>query len=338
MLTATQNRILEAIRAHAYQSRLIGLGRTLIAVSQLSVLVFTPSEYLFVPVGSQTFEMACDQVRSASAYCIIPGSPQTTSYVLMAILALVASGLLPRLTAPLHFWASFSMASSISLPDGGESVAQVMTFFLVFALAGDRRRWHWAKHEVAAETFAPSALRAVSWSGAWALRLQVAYLYANSSLAKLSVPQWQEGSATYYVARMESFGSAGIFGDSFRDVVAIPLVSLATSWGSIVAEFAIAILVLMPFRNTARATLCISIALHTFIGLMLGIVSFAVIMVGSVTAAVGVVLDRRQVHDAQLNTPQTEKLPGAPIPQTGLTHIAHPDTASANGRASATTP
>ncbi|MCX5069005.1 hypothetical protein OOJ91_24480 [Micromonospora lupini] len=282
-MSAIRERLARAIYAFPAESRLLGAGRTLIALAQASVLLFTPAAYLFVPVGGEEVAVDCAGLpEQLSVYCLADDSQrQLVTWCLLGMLLVVASGLLPRFTSLLHLWVSLSIHNSISLPDGGEAVAMVATLFLVLACANDRRVWHWQRPRVRASA---SILQGVAWAGLWGLRLQMAYVYLNSAVAKLSVAPWQEGTATYYVARMENFGAAGLFADLVIWSTGTALLAVATTWGSILAEATLAVFLVR--RNVLQVcALAISVALHVSIMIQLGIVSFALIMIGAVLCA-----------------------------------------------------
>lgn len=264
-------------------SRLFGIGRTTMALAQLSVLVLTDPSYYFLTVGENNINDSCaDALIPISLYCFSPGNSHIANYIAVAILVVVASGILPRYTAVLHFWVSFSIASTISLPDGGESVMQVMTLFMMIACLGDNRLWHWQSPR---DKQPSGLLLGVSWAGSWFVRIQIAYVYLNSGLAKLAVEQWQEGTATYYVSRMEYFGAAGLFDDQFKALLSVPVFALASTWGTIAVEVLLALFIVSNSSRLSKFAILLSALMHVMIALMIGIVSFAVIMTSSVIVA-----------------------------------------------------
>ncbi|WP_226351960.1 sporulation-delaying protein SdpB family protein [Pseudonocardia sp. ICBG601] len=271
----------------------MGVARSALAVGQISVLALTPATHLFVPVGDSGTILPCqDFLQTLSAFCMFPNvGKQTVAWWLVALLAVVASGLYPRFTALLHVWVSLSVHTSVSLPDGGETVLQVCTLLIALAVANDRRRWHWSKKSCHADNAKISALHGISWAGQVALTLQVAYVYLNSAVSKLKVSQWQDGTAIYYVTRMESFGVSGPTGEIFLWLTKQPTVSLALTWGVIIGETAIAIL-LVRRGNQPMAAFFLSCALHIGIIFLLGLVSFGIIMMGVVGCASAPAIER----------------------------------------------
>ena len=261
-------------------SRAVGAARTLIAVAQLSILVLTPFDAMFVPVGQWQPLVGCGSwLGQTSIFCWAP--PQWAVGVLVVGLLATATGILPRYLSWVHLYCSISIGSVIDLPDGGDHVAMVACFWIAVATLDDRRTWHWQAPPASSRV---SSWRGVAWAGHWGLRLQIAYVYLHSGLAKLAVESWQEGTATYYVVRMEFFGASGPIGELARWLTSIPLVALMTSWGTIAVEVALAVLLLLraPYQ---RVALALAVVLHLSILVVLGLFSFGLVMIGSVLAA-----------------------------------------------------
>ncbi|MFE9252045.1 sporulation-delaying protein SdpB family protein [Streptomyces sp. NPDC007088] len=302
-----------ALRSFPAESRALGAGRSMIALAQASIMIFTPASYLFVPVGADEIKVDCSTPAQAlSLYCLADSTDrQFLSLLILAFLLIVASGFLPRYTTVLHFWASLSVGQSISLPDGGDAVAQVVTFFLVLACANDKRTWHWQKSDN--REGKGSVWQGIAWAGWWGVRIQVAYIYLNSALAKLPVDQWAEGSATYYVARMENFGAGGLFADLFRWATGVTLIALLSAWGTILGESLIAFLLLRRGSRQALAA-AVSTSLHLLIILQLGIVSFGFIMVGAVICAASRGIDAHTPRVKDALTRARGSMAGGPTP------------------------
>ncbi|MCI1020404.1 hypothetical protein HWD99_17395 [Microbacterium sp. C5A9] len=282
MLSRLERAFLAQIAAFPGWHLPLAAGRTIIALAQISILLFTPAAALFVPIANGQAESPCIRpLLAISPYCWFPDDRQLVSTVVIVVLLWVASGFLPQVTGFVHAWLSFSFAQTISLPDGGDYVAQVTTLFLAFVSIGHRRWWYWQRSPAAS----PRALNVPMAVGAmWAVRAQVAWIYLNSGLSKVSVSEWQEGSAIYYVARMEWFGASGPIGDLFLWATSMPAVALAISWGTIIGECAIAVFILLPGRWPAVA-FAISAALHLAIIVAIGLFSFGWIMIGAVMSA-----------------------------------------------------
>lgn len=283
MLAAYRNRIARQIIDFRSWHVIFATGRAVMAVGQVSILLFTPATALFVPVGGDDPLSSCDRaVLAISPYCWFSGAEQIVNIFILFAFMWIASGFLPQVSGFVHIWLSFSLAQSISLPDGGDYVAQVVAVFLAFISLGHDRLWYWKSNQ--SQNPSPTIRAAIGVGAVWALRMQISWIYVNSSLAKISVEEWQEGSAIYYIARQEFFGSGGLFGDLFLWLTAIPLLSLVITWGTILVELSIAVLILFP-RNAPSAAFLLSLFLHAGIIVIMGLFSFGLIMIGAVLIA-----------------------------------------------------
>jgi antimicrobial peptide system SdpB family protein len=265
-------------------SRAIGFGRTLIAIGQISVLVFTAPVNLFPETLTSEFGPQCDGLlASISAYCLVSQSiPLVWVNLFLAIgLLVIVSGYRPRYTALLHFWISLSIASTIRLPDGGDVVAQIVTLLLIPVCMADGRVWQWTAHKPTEASW----LHGFSWAFIWAIRVQMAYIYFSSGVTKIGVPSWSEGTAVYYVIRGEMFGTNTILSPIAYVLTEVPLFSLLLTWGTIVLELLLGILLVMPQRAASRLALGGSWLLHAAIIVVMGLFSFGFLMLGAVLIA-----------------------------------------------------
>lgn len=268
-----------------------GVGRSLIALAQASVLAFSIPGSLVTRVGNEDLASKCSSVQLAkySIFCSSVIDLQSSALLCVCGFLVVACGIYPRITSVIHLALSFSLMAVITLPDGGDWIAYSASVFFVLVHAGDRRRWHWLVPNGERSAVGSSgALMGVAWAGMWLLKLQASLIYFNSATAKFAVEAWRDGSEMYYVSRMEFFGSAGVFGDQIRAATAIPVVTLMTSWGAIALELTVCVLILMPGSRASAVALALSTVLHIGIIVSIGIVSFGITMIGLVACATSV--------------------------------------------------
>ncbi|NEA42015.1 sporulation-delaying protein SdpB family protein [Streptomyces sp. SID11385] len=260
------------------RNRWFGVGRTVLASAQLSVLLFTPLKALLVPVLGMGHYPRCDGVRAASAVCVGGGSvgDEVRRWVMVAILLLVVSGYRPRWTALPHAWVAYSVAVSISVPDGGESIGMIVSFLLVPIALADDRTWHWTRPE----TEQNPSFRIVAYVCFLALRAQIAYLYLDSAISKFGVADWANGTAEYYFLRDNMFGVGQPWSALALWVSKYAIIVVALTWGALLIEIAIGVCVLLkgPWR---KAGMALDILLHGSIVLTMGLWSFAFVMIGS---------------------------------------------------------
>ncbi|MCJ1714488.1 sporulation-delaying protein SdpB family protein [Curtobacterium sp. VKM Ac-2922] len=256
-------------------------GRSIIALAQLLTLALTSWPALTADVLGRLPEMYCAGPRSISMFCLGSSTPNETGrWIAIAVCVLVVSGIYPRWTSILHAWVAISMAVSLSLPDGGEAVAVFSCVLLIGVLVPNSKPFAWRR----TESESRPVLRAIGYAASLALCLQVAGIYFESGLAKLAVADWANGSAVYYIVRDPMFGSVGLVGSVVAEITAHPLGTALFTWGTIVAECCIAVAFLLPHRFK-RYGLVGVILLHTSIAIIMGLWSFALVMIGTAVVA-----------------------------------------------------
>ncbi|MGH1525040.1 sporulation-delaying protein SdpB family protein [Leifsonia sp. L25] len=265
-----------------FRIRASSTGRTLIALAQLSIIVLTPPAALLQPVVGQGPGPLCDSIRAFTLYCIGGDvvSQEWRRWIMVVLLCVIASGWRPRWTSVPHAWICLSLGMSISLPDGGDQVARIVGLLLIPLALVDDRRWHWGTSSQPLRPFAGGAASAFII----AIRIQVAAIYLNSAIAKFGTDAWVDGSAEYYYVRSLMFGASGWIGAVMLEVTKVPLLVASLTWGAIVIEIAIAVLILGPAKWRRWAVLA-DLLLHGFIVLTIGLWSFAGVMVGTVLIA-----------------------------------------------------
>lgn len=268
----------------------IGIGRSTIAVAQASFLALTTTSALFQPLTGVAEGPKCQGIAQAGLFCLgeqIGLDSNTSKWIVIALLMIVASGVVPRWTAVPHAWLSLSVSWSINLPDGGEQVAVLATLFLIPILLPDLRLWHWSPL-----TYTPTP----HWSGTGLagivlMRLQIAIIYLHSGLSKFGTEDWVNGSAEYYFVRDPMFGATGVVGDTMRWFTSYPAGTAFLTWSAIALEVAIGVLILGPFRQRVFSFTG-ALALHGFIIVTMGLWSFALIMIGTVFVAASPTMPR----------------------------------------------
>jgi antimicrobial peptide system SdpB family protein len=258
-----------------YRSRWFAAGRTALALATASELLFARPAALFTTVSTLRGPV-CTVYPRVSLFCLSNSHELTEArrWAAIAGLLLVASGYRPRYLGLLHLWIVFSVTASITLPDGGDSIALIVVALITPMCLADERRWQWA---------APAKRmhrdwRIIAYLSFWALRLQIAYVYADSAIAKMGVADWQNGSGFYYFVRDKMFGSAGPLAPLWIWLSDQSLTTLMITWGAIAIEFAIALFTLLQAR-WRLAAFWLGLALHALIFLTMGLFSFSLVMV-----------------------------------------------------------
>ncbi len=268
----------EAAQRYNVKIPALQVGRSLLALAQLTLLISTPANRALLPInGGDPLEVCERSINRLSAFCL--GNPETIRWIFVVLLILIIVGIFPALLSWIHWYIALSIHFVISVPDGGDQAIVVFTFWLALISMSDLRWNAWLRKGTGVQWST-----ALPWAASWGLRLQIFYIYFQSAAWKLPVEQWEQGTAVYNVVRMENFGATGLIGEAARWITSVPLIALALTWGTILLEFLIAIFVLGNCKMQ-RIALFFATFLHVGIALLIGIVSFALTMVGGVMIA-----------------------------------------------------
>jgi antimicrobial peptide system SdpB family protein len=276
----TGPRLRRTIRAFDLQTLRFSAFRSTLAFAQLITLVTTPYDALMQTLVGSGAGPICSGLRRVSTYCLGRPLPyELVTVVMVLVLAGVAVGVLPAFMAILHAWIAFSIAASVSLPDGGDQAAAVCALLLISASVADRRRWAFGSPRLIAPW-----RRQVALAGLMIMRVQIATIYFNAAIAKLFAPDWVNGTAEYYVLRDPFFGVSGPLAPILEAATTHPVVTVAATWGAVLTELAIGVMILCGPRSRSLA-LGSCVLLHGVIITTMGLWSFGLIMIGCVGIA-----------------------------------------------------
>lgn len=254
-----------------------GVGRTLLALSTCATLLFTRSDTLFRRAWGISEVPVCGGVSRGGLFCALPNHLELARWISVVVLLVVASGWRPRFTAPLHWWVSFSLASSAVLVDGGDQVCELLTLFLLPIALTDSRPSHW---QSVPNPAAPPWKRLVAASAVVALRIQVAGIYLHASVGKLAVQEWTDGTALYYWLIHPAFGAPPAVWRILEPFARHGWTLTAMTWGAILVELSLFTALVMP-KWAWGYFLVIGLAFHAGIALMHGLISFSMAMAGA---------------------------------------------------------
>ena len=262
---------------------LFGLGRSVLAATQLGVLLSNGGSALFgSPVGPRA---GCDGVGIGSLWCVGGGAERPAgiaTLIACGVLLVVAAGYRPRWSCVPHWYVSVSMNLDLTPANGGEAIAQSITMIAMFVCLADSRRWHWSRPSDPL----PPRSRGQAAAALLVMRCQLAIVYLEAACAKLAFPSWRHGSALQAVFRDPIYGlPRGMLG------VMSPLIDSASmmhfaGYAVIGTELLISCCMIGParFRRIGLALVCI---LHVGIIVSMGLFSFGVIMCAASAMAVG---------------------------------------------------
>lgn len=253
--------------ATAPHTRHFGWSRSLLATGTAWTLAATDTSVLFRATAGGGVAPVCDRITSASAYCLL-SSQDLAKWLSVAFLLVVASGWRPRLTCVPHYWLTASFSATATLVDGSDHVATTLAALLMPVGLTDSRRWHW-------EPTPPQSdlVKAIGHAWLWLIRLQMAVIYLQAAAAKMSQPEWVDGTAMYYWALDPMFGVSGLWKAISDPILASPAV-FAVTWTALLVEFSLAGGLFAP-RWLRRKLFAVGIGFHALIAFGLGLGSFA---------------------------------------------------------------
>jgi hypothetical protein len=254
--------------------------------------VLYPDLNLWFTDGGVLTKDAALKIASPYSWSLLAHLPSTPDVVYVCFWIAVAHamcllvGLLPRVNALLLFiWLVSFQVRNYAILDGQDGLMRVLGFFMIWLPSG--RCWsvnavvsRWwrgrgtgvgnprpevggQRSEVGAREGGPAAASAaLSYPkvAGWPLRLlqiEMAAMLFSSALTKLAGMPWVDGTALYYVSRLDDF-----FGRFPVPVWAFdtPWVVAALTWSVVVAEFFVPLLIW--FKETRWTCLIVLVMFH----------------------------------------------------------------------------
>ncbi|TQC44426.1 hypothetical protein EEB14_37520 [Rhodococcus sp. WS4] len=268
----------------------VGLARSLLAVgAALTLIASSPDSVFSYRLGTGPTPV-CDGAKNALAFCLVPRDQVLVPYLgAIAVLLLAASGWRPRITAIPQWYVHLSLFLGMSAPDGGDQLAAILSLLLVPVSLTDDRTWHWARQPARSDGM-PS--RRFQWRLAIATtflitaKIQIAVVYFQAGVAKLSHSEWADGTAFYYWSTDPAFGVPAWIAGPVRAVVESPYLVVWLAWLPMALEIvlAVGVFVAVPARKYLLAA---AVTFHLSIALLMGLWSFAFTMWAAVPLLLG---------------------------------------------------
>jgi antimicrobial peptide system SdpB family protein len=267
----------EAFRIKNVFTNTYGLARSLLAFGTLTTLLFTDSYELFYFFFSNPQNFPQTGVMGLNLFHLFRPEYFFIPYTIAClILLLVISGYLPQITGVLHAWVSFSLFHSVLTVEGGDQITFILTLLLIPVTLFDKRINHWHKKDYF--TYHRSEwISYFCYSCIVIIQIQMAIVYFDAGVEKFKVPEWLDGTATYYWINHNAFGAPNwlhaIIGGLFTNSITITLIT----WGVIVLEI---LLFTAFFRSEAdkRMFFFLGIFFHFLIFIVHGLFTFWIAM------------------------------------------------------------
>lgn len=248
-----------------------GLARSTLAMGTLLTLVFNDMSHLFKPISASLDTPACDSL-GISIFCLLGIGLGRVAAVI--VLAVVIIGWRPRITGILHWWVMYSFINSATVLDGGDHIAAIISLLLVPLTLTDSRRSHWQRFETLDDFNMPFQMQSiVAQTTIVIIKVQIAIIYLNAAVSKISVTEWSNGTAVYYWFKHPMFGYTEGLGFLLEPLVYNRFGVMAISWGTIALELTLFAGLFMD-KRLKRYVFIIGVAFHFGILVVHGLVSF----------------------------------------------------------------
>lgn len=235
-------------------------------------LLFNNKSILFYSEGDP--EPQCrGSLDEVSIYCLL--GLEAGTILSLAILLASILGLAPALFSWLQWWVSWSFSVSSNVVDGGDQALANFLLILAIGTIGDKNLLAYSK--TPKNKVNNLYLKSISFI---LFNIQVSAIYLHSTLAKVVVEEWRDGSAIWYwlqyplIISEESFVYK-IFIDPF---IMNPAGSYIATFGTIGAQIFL-FHACYSGRILRSIALPIGLLFHVSIGIIMGLWTFSLTMV-----------------------------------------------------------
>lgn len=274
------DKILHIIKVSKPWTNVYGLSRTLIVLATLITLLSNNIYTLFRPVAGISEYPVCSNYK-ISIFCLLPVEYlPLIKWVVIILLIIIGSGWRPKYTGILHFWIASSLQNTAATLDGGEQIATVLTLLLIPVTILDNRKWHWSETQ---NNLNISNTKIIALVALWGVRVQMAIVYFNAAIARVSNPEWIDGTAIYYFLKDPMLGvNPKLF--SLLDVLILSDYIFFITWSVTIIELLLGSAILAP-EKVKQIFLYLGVLLHSVIIFLFGLFSFSLIMIAGLIIA-----------------------------------------------------
>lgn len=250
-------------------------SRSILALGSLSTFIFSSPQILFDKDLFNTNNSG-ELIDKINIFYLLGYENLLYSYsISIIILLLVFSGFYPKFTGILHWIVTFSFQNASSLPDGGDQVAMIISFYLIPLTIFDNRKNHF-NQSVFQTNFQNSVSVIIT---KFLIPLQVSVIYLHAAIDKLyKVEEWRNGTALYYILNDPLFGSSLFKNGEASNLLANKYIVVLLTWSPIIIEMTLFLALVMTYKQK-KWLLYLGILFHLFIFILLGLFSFSCSMI-----------------------------------------------------------
>ncbi|MDQ7858808.1 MAG: DCC1-like thiol-disulfide oxidoreductase family protein [Armatimonadota bacterium] len=227
---------------------------------------------LWGPDGWWPFErfVAARPVLSVWAFSSSPAYAEALYLVGIAVAAAYTLGWHARLMGALHWLAVWSLQErNPFIGDGGDNLMRIVLLFLVLVDAGARLSVDARRPRRVSPLWVREVAAVAHNVGVVLVVAQLALLYASTGLYKAAGELWQNGTALYYILRVDEFSNPALAATVYRS----PYLVVGGTYGTVLFE------VMFPaalFNPWTRGVLIVTgVLFHVGIAVLMGLVTFA---------------------------------------------------------------
>ncbi len=191
------------------------------------------------------------------------------------ILFCVIIGIYPRIIGIFQWWISISIFHIVTLSEGGDQIAVILTFLLIPLTLYDKRRNHWfGSYNPSKYTVGRIVLLLIS--------IQMSVLYFDAAIGKFGEPEWANGTAFYYWATNNGFSEQGVLSLLLSKILVNKWIVAIFTWGAIFLELMLAMAIFIENKKTKMFFLIAGLAFHFTIIVIFGLISFFLAMAAGI--------------------------------------------------------
>ncbi len=179
-------------------------------------------------------------------------------------------GVCTRLAGMAHWVMIWSLQErNPLLGDGGDNIMRIVLLFLVLADAGRHFSIDAARRPRSGATLGREVRAVAHTFGVFLAVAQLAMLYMSTGLYKAMGELWQNGTALYYILRVDEFSLPGLAEHVYRN----PYLVVLGTYGTVLFE--VTFLPALFNRWTRYLIMAAGVAFHAGIALFMGLITFS---------------------------------------------------------------
>ncbi len=286
MIAALAGRWQRLLDAAGTERRLIATALIRISFGALLCVYYAvhafQREFVWGPHGVLSSPMIASVIKLDHAYSLYALSDSLLVFNLLYLCGFLVSvafllGWKSRITSVLFFVFTWSLYQrNYFAIDGGDNVIFLISFYLMFADVGRRFSLDaYAAARAGREVAVPWWRAMLHNYAVLACLVQICMLYLFAGLWKANSHMWLDGTAIYYILRVNEFQLPGISPLIYHSA----LLGVLSCYATIIFEM------LLPFdvwkRNMRIWMLLGAIVLHLSIGIVMGLMYFSLAMIAA---------------------------------------------------------